>query len=106
MEPLIILTLWRLQPLVYRPHTLRDSPIGQATTQAPKREDEPERNSKLAWTDDEYFDKWFATMLQSLEEPSSIILDNALYHSRLENKHPTSKIGWNKRKIYYSSSKF
>lgn len=37
----------------------------------------------------EIYEGWFKEMLQSLEEPSIIIMDNATYHSRQIDKMPT-----------------
>jgi transposase len=45
----------------------------------------------------EFFENWFLQLLQSLSEPSIIILDNASYHSRISKKQPTSS--WTKGNI-------
>lgn len=46
----------------------------------------------------ENFMKWFENqLLKNLEEPSIIIMDNASYHSTLENKVPNGS--WNKSAI-------
>lgn len=37
----------------------------------------------------EVYEKWFREMLLSLEQPSTIFIDNASYHSRQINKMPT-----------------
>ncbi|CAK1595689.1 unnamed protein product [Parnassius mnemosyne] len=39
---------------------------------------------------DEGFTDWFTKLLQSLEDPSVIIMDNAPYHSQPINRAPTS----------------
>lgn len=38
----------------------------------------------------EGFTEWFQALVQSLEEPSVIIMDNASYHSQQMNRIPTS----------------
>lgn len=43
----------------------------------------------------EYFKEWFGELLNSLKEPSVIVLDNAPYHSQIANKQPNT--GWKKK---------
>lgn len=45
----------------------------------------------------ENFEKWFMELLPKLEEPSIIVLDNAPYHSRVSEQHPTSR--WKKNEL-------
>lgn len=46
----------------------------------------------------ENFLKWFENqLLKNLEEPSIIVMDNASYHSTIENKVPNGS--WNKPEI-------
>lgn len=48
--------------------------------------------------DAEIFEHWFEEkLLKGLEKPSLIVLDNASYHTRLEEKFPTSS--WKKEEI-------
>lgn len=42
------------------------------------------------------YNKWFLQLLNHLEEPSIIVMDNALYHSTLAENYPKS----NSRKSY------
>jgi transposase len=50
-----------------------------------------------AATDAETFEEWLKDMLLALDKPSLIILDNASYHSRLHEKHPTT--AWRKSEL-------
>jgi hypothetical protein len=46
----------------------------------------------------ETFEKWMKDdLLPSLSEPSIVVLDNASYHSRLEEKLPTCS--WRKNEL-------
>ena len=48
--------------------------------------------------DADIFEHWFEEkLLKRLENPSIIVLDNASYHSRVEEKFPTSS--WKKEEI-------
>jgi hypothetical protein len=45
----------------------------------------------------EIFQKWFVELLNNLEEPSVIVMDNASYHSTLVENYPKSN--WKKADV-------
>jgi len=45
----------------------------------------------------EIFKKWFVELLNNLEEPSVIVMDNASYHSTLIENYPKSN--WRKADV-------
>ncbi|XP_060846494.1 uncharacterized protein LOC132926185 [Rhopalosiphum padi] len=47
----------------------------------------------------EVFKEWFIQLLKNLEEPSVIVMDNALYHSILRDKYPKSN--WRKAEVQH-----
>jgi predicted O-methyltransferase YrrM len=45
----------------------------------------------------EIFQKWFVELLNNLEEPSVVVMDNASYHSTLVENYPKSN--WKKADV-------
>jgi len=45
----------------------------------------------------EVFKNWFIELLNNLEEPSVLVMDNASYHSTLVENHPKSN--WKKLNV-------